>query len=77
MRLFSTAVLCLGLAPSWLLGADPKADLDQARTRYEQTVSQYGKSSPQAKAAKNTLRSARHAFHTNRHQRQFKHDGAR
>jgi hypothetical protein len=70
------AVLCLGLAPSWLWGADTKAHLDQARASYQQTIAQYGKNSPQAKTAKSNLRNARHAFHADRRQRQNKQTGS-
>jgi len=77
MKRLRAAVLCLGLAPSWLWGADAKADLNQARAHYQQTVTQYGKNSPQAKTAKNNLRNARHAFHTNRRQHPPMRAGAR
>ena len=77
MKRLYAAVLCLGLAPSGLWGGDQKADLDQARSRYQQTVVQYGKNSPQAITAKHELRSARHTFHENRRQLRAKRSGPR
>jgi hypothetical protein len=51
--------------------------LDQARANYQQTVTQYGKNSPQAKSSRNNLRNARRSFHASRRSREIKHAGAR
>ena len=77
MRLFRTAVVCVSIGTSWAWGVDTRTDLDQARASYQKSVTQYGKNSPQAKTARNNLRSARRTYHSTLRQRQLKHARAR
>jgi hypothetical protein len=63
------AILLLAAGSSMTWGADTKENLTQARSQYQQAVTQHGPESPEAKTARKHLRAARRSFHAERRER--------
>ena len=60
------AVVVVVAGSSMVGGANTRGRLDEARSQYRLAVSQHGAGSPEARAARTTLRTARQTYHTQR-----------
>jgi hypothetical protein len=69
MNKLRLSLLLLLAGSSIVWGADTKKDLSQARSDYRQAVSAHGPKSPEARQARQQLRSARATYHAERRER--------